>query len=239
MLMILQPNAGYANYMILVSSVVPVIAAAKGEEDPDVIGQPFMQRAREIFRVKTLQVFRSKLGFDEEADVADDVWTSLEPLLRKSRVDWTVFWRQLTYVAKDFPDLDSSDFEGMMATLEDTGSDVEDRSDRNPFYEALTPALKKQWVSWLTTWRGALQAAGGDGKDVYEKMRFQNPKYVLREWMLVDAYTGAGIGDESSLQELYELIQKPYDEGSDDQIRKYYRRAPERALTAGGTAFMS
>ena len=62
---------------------------------------------------------------------------------------------------------------------------------------------------------------------------------LQREWMLVDAYTGAGIGDESVLQELYELIQKPYEEGSDDQIKKYYRRAPERALTMGGTAFMS
>jgi serine/tyrosine/threonine adenylyltransferase len=216
---------------------VPVIAAARGEEDPDVVGQPFMEKAREIFQEKTLQVFRRKMGFDKEADVADDLWRALEPLLRKSRVDWTVFWRQLTYVARDFPDLDSSDYEGMISALED--NEVDERSDCNPFYEPLTPELKKQWISWIKQWRQGLQAAEADGKNVYDKMKTTNPKFVLREWMLVDAYTNAGIGDESSLQELYELIQKPYDEGSDDQIKKFFRRAPERALTAGGTAFMS
>ena len=196
-----------------------------------------MERARDIFQEKTLQVFRTKLGFDEEADVADDVWRSLEPLLRKSRTDWTVFWRQLTYVAKDFPQLDSSDFEDMMVVLEDIADD--ERSDCNPFYEALTPELRKQWILWLKQWRNSLEVAGADGKDVYKKMKSTNPKFVLREWMLVDAYTDAGMGDESSLQELYQLIQEPYEEGSDEQIRKFYRRAPERALTAGGTAFMS
>ena len=216
---------------------MPVIAAAKGEEDPDVIGQPFMENARDIFQDKTEQVFRQKLGFDKEADVGDDVWTSLEPLLRKSRVDWTVFWRQLTYVLRDYPDLGSSDYEGMMTALED-GDDLE-RSDRSPFYEALTPDLRRQWVSWLKQWRKALEAAGADGKQAFESMRTMNPKFVLREWMLVDAYTDAGIGEESSLLELHDLIQQPYDEGSDDQVKKYYRRAPERALTAGGTAFMS
>jgi serine/tyrosine/threonine adenylyltransferase len=227
-----QPNAGYANYGILVSSVVPVIAAAKSEENPDVVGQPFMERARELFKTTMNETFRAKLGFDKDWEVADDVWKSLEPMLRSSRVDWTVFWRQLTYVMRDFTDLSSSDYVAMMVTLEGEG-------DASPFYEPLAPEVRRQWVDWMVTWREELKAAKVEGAEVYEQMRITNPKFVLREWMLVDAYSAAGAGDENTLQEIYELIQAPYGEGSERQVRNYYRRAPERALTAGGTAFMS
>ena len=232
-----QPNAGYANYHVLVSSVVPVIAAATGEEDPDIVGEPFMERARDIFKQKTDEVFRAKLGFDKEADVADDVWKSLETLMRKSRVDWTVFWRQLTYVTRDFPDLESAEYEEMMNALEDR--ELEEDSDSSPFYEKLTPALRREWIGWMEQWRESLRTANIDCKDVYEHMRKTNPKFVLREWMLVDTYNAASMEDDTALQEMYELIQTPYEEGSTEQIKKYYKRAPERALTAGGTAFMS
>jgi uncharacterized protein YdiU (UPF0061 family) len=70
-------------------------------------------------------------------------------------------------------------------------------------------------------------------------MRTTNPKFVLREWMLVDAYTRAAAGDESDMRKLFELIQRPYDEGTKDEINRFYRRASEEALTTGGTAFMS
>ena len=41
------------------------------------------------------------------------------------------------------------------------------------------------------------------------------------------------------LEELFELTRTPYELGSDEMQEKYYRRAPDRALKAGGTAFMS
>jgi len=41
------------------------------------------------------------------------------------------------------------------------------------------------------------------------------------------------------IHELFELIQNPYDEGTPEQEEKYYRRAPDKALVQGGTAFMS
>jgi uncharacterized protein YdiU (UPF0061 family) len=88
-----------------------------------------------------------------------------------------------------------------------------------------------------------------------ERMRTASPKYVLREWMLVEAYSKASPSsirnplfpssikskdaDESVIHELFELTKNPYDEGTDEQDEKYYRRAPDDALKAGGTAFMS
>ena len=65
-----------------------------------------------------------------------------------------------------------------------------------------------------------------------------------------DAYTKADAGkspgnpftlsgDYSGVHELFELIKDPYSEGTSENHKKYYRRAPDESLKAGGTAFMS
>ena len=81
----------------------------------------------------------------------------------------------------------------------------------------------------------------GDDRDAaIAQMNSQNPAYVLREWMLVKAYTAAKEEDDFSVvKELFELTKTPYDLGSEEMQEKYYRRAPDQALKAGGTAFMS
>jgi len=58
--------------------------------------------------------------------------------------------------------------------------------------------------------------------------------------MLVEAYTAAKeINDYDQVKELFALTSAPYEEGSAELAAKYYRRAPDAALLAGGTAFMS
>ena len=72
-------------------------------------------------------------------------------------------------------------------------------------------------------------------------MQAANPKYVLREHLLVDAYTKASAGDYSMVNELYVLTQNPYGGGTDtaELEAKYFVKAPEQSLTSGGVAFMS
>ena len=68
-----------------------------------------------------------------------------------------------------------------------------------------------------------------------------SPKYVPREWMLVDAYTSANNGDYGLIHELHTLFENSYDE-QDNMHSKYYRKtAPETyaGVGLGGTAFMS
>eukprot|EP00980_Cylindrotheca_fusiformis_P008433 scaffold1784_cov116-Cylindrotheca_fusiformis.AAC.13 len=226
-----QPSAGFVNYQVLVESVIPVIAA--NEADPDEILENFMTEAQGVFESKLKETFRTKLGLPLEADAGDELWAALQKLFLKSRTDWTLFWRQLTYVMRDFPDLESAEYEEMMQILE--GS-----SESSPFYEPLTPEVRREWIAWLKDWRDVMKATRpSSGEAVFESMRLTNPKYVLREWMLVDAYSTAAEGDETILNELYELIQRPYDEGSSEEAQAYYRRAPESAVARGGTAFMS
>ena len=223
-----QPTAGLVNYNVLVESVVPVICAAKGIEDPSELLGEYLEKAQGIFQNKLDETFRVKMGLSKENEAGDDLWLGLEPLLRTSRVDWTIFWRQLTHVAKEF-ERDSTDYEAMLDMLIGEG-------ESSPFYEPLSPEHRRQYLAWIEQWRDILKA---EEDDVAEQMMFANPKYVLREWMLVEAYSAAAEGDEQALRDMYELIQHPYDEGTPQQGSQYYRRAHEDALTTGGTAFMS
>ena len=42
----------------------------------------------------------------------------------------------------------------------------------------------------------------------------ENPKYVPREWMLVEAYEAANKGDFTRVHDLHQLLQDPYAEGT-------------------------
>lgn len=230
-----QPSAGFANYQVLVESVAPVIAAARGDDSTDKVADEVIQKAHTVFNDALDAAIRSKLGLPPDADAADDLWDALKnKLLQESRADWTIFWRQLSYVMRDFPDMESEDYDEMMKTLE---GDLSGPS--GTFYEEMTPALRRQWIAWIKDWRDVVKACQHDSDEVFELMRTSNPKYVLREWMLVDAYSTAADEDYTILNELYELIQTPYDEGTPKQNEEYYRRAPESAAARGGTAFMS
>jgi uncharacterized protein YdiU (UPF0061 family) len=266
-----QPSAGYANFAVLVSSVMPIIEAYSPTLDEAKKYQDeIMEKGQEIFQEKLMEALRSKMGFHPKDQSPDDLWSELESLIRANKTDWTLFWRQLMEVVKEYPiqgDINdvSTSYNDMFETL--CGND-EVRQGSSPFYERLDQNAKLAFIDWIQKWRELLVASyketgpsrrlsQDDTKSLEpaERMRISNPKFVLREWMLVEAYTKAspssiqsplfpvsiksGQADESMVHELFELIKHPYDEGTDEQTNKYYRRAPDSALKAGGTAFMS
>jgi len=266
-----QVNAGFANYVMLVSSVMPVIEAnSESMDEANKFKDELIERAQGVFEDKLMEALRSKLGFHPGDEIADDIWGDLELLLRESRADWTMFWRQLTTVVNEFPvngeGVNPSVDYGDMLDMLITNDKVKEGS--SPFYAPLDMETRDKFLEWIQTWRECLvESYKDDGASFIlskddnsytaplERMRFANPKYILREWMLVEAYSKASPSsilsplfpisinsseaDESMVQELFSLIQNPYDEGTDKQDRKYFRRAPDEALEAGGTAFMS
>lgn len=233
-----QVSAAYANYQVLVESVVPVIAEKTGG-DPEKVQAKFLEPAAELFQDTTDKVFRQKLGFSEEFEPADAIWKALETLMRKARVDWTILFRELSYLVRDNDEIVSAfvEIDPDYLLLKWIGDDSV-REGSSFLYEELSTEQKSEWSAWLKQWQGAL--AGHDRpQKIIDRMLNVNPKFVLREWMLVKAYQDAANGDEAELLALHSLIQLPYDEASDEEIQRYYRRAPDAALTAGGTAFMS
>lgn len=261
-----QPNAGLTNYQILVESVAPLLVGGSSSSSTttttkkqlDEIVTKYMEEALLVFENVIDETFRSKLGFHANDATGDSIWKQMEPLIRTSRTDWIVVFRSLTYTLRDFPLAsaieddekdDSYKYNQIVAALEGTNTNVDSTDYPGAFYDVLTDKQRTEWIQWIGSWRKALimsssrlsTTTSSSSNDRYESMKKTNPKYVLREWMLVDAYTAASnLNDDSKVLEMFELIQNPYDD-NDDAITttKYYKRAPDEALVSGGTAFMS
>lgn len=270
-----QPSAGLTNFMVLVESILPILSTDGRNPNNygyDVDGdhghelkEKYLGHAQKLFQNELDKVFMSKMGFDLDVVVAEidkmsmstdgktemetddviDLWYEVESLMRRSRTDWTLTWRQLYYTINEFPipsdDDDSTvDYEAVFEFF--NGNEV-DREGSSPFYGELDPTLRSKWIAWLRKWREALISHAKELPEssisVEERMRTTNPKYVLREWMLVQAYFNSASDDDSKVHELLNLIEHPYDEGSESESERFYRRAPEDALQKGGTAFMS
>ena len=254
-----QPNAGFVNFNVLLESIFVLLP---DNDTTEQLRGRLLDQAQHLFEEKVNAVFRNKLGFTPSDERADDLWDGLEPLLRETKTDWTIFWRQLTYLAEAHPPSSKSiEDDVLWKTL--TAKNEFEQDHRSPYYDEknMDEETKQSILQWLQRWRKTLSDIEEyNGEDIVQRMKNANPKYTLREWMLVEAYSKATPslanqqnpaifvppnrnkteeGDESMIHELFELIQNPYDEGTPEQEEKYYRRAPDKALVQGGTAFMS
>lgn len=111
-------------------------------------------------------------------------------------------------------------------------------------YQPLAAPRAAEWLKWLRRWLRAIEAEGGGaegehaGAAAVARMRRANPKYIPREWMLAEAYTGAEADNHTALHALEQLLLRPYDEQPEYE-EDYYRQAPPGAAQQGGIGFMS
>uniref|UniRef100_A0A7S0EUP7 Selenoprotein O n=1 Tax=Hanusia phi TaxID=3032 RepID=A0A7S0EUP7_9CRYP len=171
-------------------------------------------------------MWRRKLGLSKENnDLAQELFSEFEDLTRRSCGDWTITWRQLADVALVE---EGSEDEKLVAPL------------LSAFYEPLTEELREGWIKFLKPWRSELMNEGTDAQQAAEQIRNENPMFIPREWMLVEAYKQADQNDFTLVHELYELFKDPYGVNVDQAlVDKYYRLAPKEAFTKIGTASMT
>jgi uncharacterized protein YdiU (UPF0061 family) len=181
-------------------------------------------------------VWAKKLGFRDDAPssskaAARDLYDeTIQDLLYRHRADWTVFWRELSNATPDLISRKMSAKEAFSTFLE-----------KKAFYKSTFSEQEiEMWTKALDTWIAALRTTGENEStagEIVSRMRLANPKYVPREYMLVEAYEAAEVGDYSVLRDVFKACcENPYDEGENS---KYYGLAPEESLSKGGIAFMS
>lgn len=195
--------------------------------------QPFIDEIKDI-TTKEFQKFffeaydsvrRRKLGFKAFTESDYPFWGELEVLLAKSKIDFTIFFRQLA-LAADCQDGDDALLEIQSA-----------------FYTEEEGGLKevdvKEWTKWLNNYISRIKKDNMDASERKQIMNQTNPKYVPRNWMSMLAYESAEKQDYSVIEEIHNLLSKPYDEQSEAMTEKYYRRAPAWSLDLAGSTFMS
>ena len=107
-------------------------------------------------------------------------------------------------------------------------------------YAQNSVAIEAHWAAWLQKWHTTLARAGRNPADVSAAMKRVNPKYIPREWMLVDAYRSAtDAGDYSLVQNLHDVLQDPYGEQSEAVAALYYKKKEDKFFNLGGTSHCS
>ena len=70
-------------------------------------------------------------------------------------------------------------------------------------------------------------------------MKLVNPKYTLREWLLVPTYKQAEQGEYTLVKEMQLVMNEPYDEQSEAVEQKYYKLKPTEFFKVAGISHIS
>lgn len=128
----------------------------------------------------------AKLGLSNK-DQLEPLLSSLFQLLRKERLDYTIFFRLLSH-------LEQPVFETIL--------------DKTADREAMQQWLASYW---------AARSDGRNQTYVAETMRTHNPKYILRKYLAHEAIEAAKTGNYLPLQRLLTVLKQPFDEHSESE----------------------
>ncbi len=201
------------NLYQLANALYPLIGEAGGLEK-------VLQNFAESSQHKYINMMREKLGFTIHNPNDAKIILELEDCLQLTETDMTIFFRTLPNITLD--------------TYNDWFTIIE-----NAFYapKTVTDAIKKRWSSWFKVYASRLNLEHITQEDRTIKMNAVNPKYVLRNYMSQLAIDEANKGDYNLIDELYQLLKKPYDE--QPEFNKWFAKRPEWARNKVGCSMLS
>ena len=208
-----QPNIGLWNLLQLANALYHLI------EDPEPL-ETILNQYQKNFEIKSLQMMRSKLGLQIEDEGDSKLMSDLEDCLLLSETDMTIFFRLLSNYKK------SSTDKGLETI-------------HKAFYksEELTDENLEQWKVWFTTYDKRLCEEELDDAERSKKMNAVNPKFVLRNYIAQLAIDDADRGDYKLINELFEVLKKPYSEQPENE--KWFAKRPDWARDKVGCSMLS
>ena len=203
-----QPAAAETNFQMFWTALRPLLSDDESAlEQLDEIRSGFSAAMdRELERMWT-----RKLGLTTFEP------TLLRELLRlmvRTKVDYTIFFRQLSSIPEEISPLQRS------------------------FYEPCSGQLEEEWSDWLRRWRAQV-TSGGDVSEISHSMKQANPNITWREWLVAPAYKKAEQGNYGVIHELQKVFNQPYDELPPMLAATYDRRKPTEFFNAGGVSHYS
>jgi len=205
-----QPKIAYWNLTRLAGALSSLFAS------PEPL-QEGLQRYREAYARADHDNIARKLGLVEcrEEDVA--LMEDLQSLLHAGEVDMSIFFRELAGIDLAAPALDP---------LNGAFYDADKRA-------ATGPAL----MDWLRRYVARVASDPLDSESRKARMRMANPRFVLRNYLAQQAIDRAEQGDASGVEELLEVMRRPYDEQPGREA--YAQRRPDWARDRAGCSMLS
>jgi len=211
-----QPMAAMENFRMFCIALVPLL---QQEESGIQALQEILDAMQEIMQREMNSMWAAKMGL-AEFDAA--LFAELHALMAETPVDYTIFWRELSNLPKHVAELRVGFYETRGA------------------YGKNSAAMEARWDAWLQKWHTALQQEGRNPPEVSAAMKRTNPKYIPREWMLVEAYRNAtDSGDFTLVHKLHDVLEDPYNEQSEATAALYCKKKEEKFFNLGGTSHCS
>lgn len=208
-----QPQLVLWNLFQLANAIYPLIEEAEPLEE-------ILDNYRKDVDFAYLKMMQSKLGLKIEDKNDVHLVEELETVLQLSETDMTIFFRNLSNLKK--------------SKTEDWFSIVE-----KAFYrtDEISGNIKERWTNWFKTYGERLVTESLDDEDRKTYMNTINPKYVLRNYIAQLAIDDADKGNYTLIDELFNLLKKPYDE--QPEYEKWFAKRPEWARNKVGCSMLS
>ena len=183
-----------------------------------------LNRFPELYHARYLAMMAARLGWgetDQDRDVP--LVEALFGVLTSAEIDQVIFFRNLAGVPVDPTATDDE----LLDPLADA------------WYEpaAITGEVQDALVSWLRSWGERALGAGLDDDERRLRMDALNPRFVLRNYLAQEAIDAAEAGDTDLLDDLHEVLRRPYDEQPGKE--RFSARRPEWARTKVGCSMLS
>lgn len=104
--------------------------------------------------------------------------------------------------------------------------------------KALLENVENSWKEWFKRYEARLcqETAGGQGDDIetlkqhrINRMNQTNPVYVLRNYMAQEAINQAEQGNFKAIDDLLELLLRPFEEKKEGKSQEYKKCSPKWA----------
>ena len=205
-----QPHIAFWNLGRLANALAPAF------ESHDAL-YAGLRRFEDVFNASDRANMGAKLGLAEVSDDDLQLLETLYRLLQDAEADMTIFFRALAQLDLEAPSLETF---------------------AEAFYDdAKRDASAPELEAWLRSYSARAKREAGDAAARRARMNAVNPKYVLRNYLAQEVIDRAEQGDASGIEELLDVMRRPYEEQPGRE--RFAARRPDWARNRAGCSMLS
>lgn len=206
-----QSSVAYWNLGCLANALVPLF------ETTDLLVQA-VESYENIFWRKYYAMMANKLGLDEVKDSDIDFINRFEQMLAAVQPDMTIFYQLLAELKSD------------KITDEDIVIHF-----KEAFYEDLSPDARIIFLQAIKSWKERIGKNRISQEESLTKMSENNPRYILRNYILQKAIEELERGENQLFLRLQLALKSPYSRDFDE----FFMKRPEWARQKAGCSMLS